>query len=305
MPVIASAQITILKTKSDTIEKKETILVYDSLSNICSRKSFDSFYNHLIGQTIMSCIGSTMGQYYILDSVLPDDKGRGLYDRLCMTNKTTGEKLLLGGLSQKLNRWYVVQGHVEKLKNIYVGKKYIYVGEKGAYLYDSERDKLSDINTGKEIEHVRVNSIWTCIDVQVKPLTKLQNKYIDNDNRSPVVLVFENPQYGRGFCYYEKENGGHVESYVGERPLICGLFIDKESMDTHKKKMITKYGQKYGNAIAQNKVQLGMNQAMCRESWGEPYEINRSTGSFGVHEQWVYSGGYLYFENGKLTSIQN
>jgi len=33
--------------------------------------------------------------------------------------------------------------------------------------------------------------------------------------------------------------------------------------------------------------------------------MNRSTYSFGVHEQWVYDGGYLYFENGTLKSIQN
>ena len=34
-------------------------------------------------------------------------------------------------------------------------------------------------------------------------------------------------------------------------------------------------------------------------------DMNRSTYSFGVHEQWVYDGGYLYFENGTLKSIQN
>ena len=40
-------------------------------------------------------------------------------------------------------------------------------------------------------------------------------------------------------------------------------------------------------------------------SWGKPRKVNRSTYTFGVHEQWVYDGGYLYFEDGKLTSIQN
>lgn len=47
---------------------------------------------------------------------------------------------------------------------------------------------------------------------------------------------------------------------------------------------------------------------MCRESWGEPDDINRTTGSWGTHEQWVYGEydcDYLYFENGVLTSIQN
>ena len=55
-------------------------------------------------------------------------------------------------------------------------------------------------------------------------------------------------------------------------------------------------------------ARLGMTQKQVIEktNWGKPESINRSTGRWGVHEQWVYGGGnYLYFENGKLTSIQN
>lgn len=44
---------------------------------------------------------------------------------------------------------------------------------------------------------------------------------------------------------------------------------------------------------------------MCIESWGEPLDINTTTGSYGTHEQWVYGTSYLYFENGILTTIQN
>lgn len=54
-------------------------------------------------------------------------------------------------------------------------------------------------------------------------------------------------------------------------------------------------------------VKLGMTAKTVREetNWGIPKAINRSVGKWGVHEQWVYDGGYLYFENGKLTSYQN
>ena len=38
---------------------------------------------------------------------------------------------------------------------------------------------------------------------------------------------------------------------------------------------------------------------------GKPYDINKSVGSWGTHEQWCYDGGiYLYFEDGLLTSWQ-
>ena len=50
-------------------------------------------------------------------------------------------------------------------------------------------------------------------------------------------------------------------------------------------------------------------------SWGDPVDINRSVGSWGVHEQWVYSFSsgstigyklkYLYFEDEILTSFQD
>lgn len=54
-------------------------------------------------------------------------------------------------------------------------------------------------------------------------------------------------------------------------------------------------------------VHIGMSkQDVLDSSWGRPQEINRSTYSFGVHEQWVYgNGNYLYFKDGTLTAIQN
>ncbi len=67
-----------------------------------------------------------------------------------------------------------------------------------------------------------------------------------------------------------------------------------------------KYGQTYGKIIFERKVRIGMTKAMCIDAWGKPQSINTSTGAWGVHEQWVYGlSSYLYFENGKLTSIQN
>lgn len=62
---------------------------------------------------------------------------------------------------------------------------------------------------------------------------------------------------------------------------------------------------RFWNLINEGKVQIGMTKLEAELSWGKPNDINKSTGSWGVHEQWVYDDSYLYFENGKLTSIQN
>lgn len=53
-------------------------------------------------------------------------------------------------------------------------------------------------------------------------------------------------------------------------------------------------------------VQLGMTaQDVLDSNWGRPEKVNRTIGSFGTHEQWVYGDSYLYFENGILKTIQN
>lgn len=54
-------------------------------------------------------------------------------------------------------------------------------------------------------------------------------------------------------------------------------------------------------------VRLGMTQTQAlNSSWGKPRDVNRTTNASGVSEQWVYgNSSYLYFTNGKLTSIQN
>lgn len=38
--------------------------------------------------------------------------------------------------------------------------------------------------------------------------------------------------------------------------------------------------------------------------WGKPQSVNSTTTSNGTREQWVYSSGYLYVENGRVVAIQ-
>lgn len=61
-------------------------------------------------------------------------------------------------------------------------------------------------------------------------------------------------------------------------------------------------------AILHNMLFLGMSRKALIESWGPPLDINRTVGSFGTHEQFVYPGKskyenvYVYLENGYITS---
>lgn len=67
-----------------------------------------------------------------------------------------------------------------------------------------------------------------------------------------------------------------------------------------------KLSKKVANAIENQQVVLGMTSDQAIASWGEPSSVNRTAGSWGMHEQWVYGDKtYLYFKNGKLTSWQD
>ena len=54
-------------------------------------------------------------------------------------------------------------------------------------------------------------------------------------------------------------------------------------------------------------VRIGMTARQVKEcGWGAPESINRTTTARRVAEQWVYgTHQYLYFDNGKLTAIQD
>jgi len=63
---------------------------------------------------------------------------------------------------------------------------------------------------------------------------------------------------------------------------------------------------------------IGMTKEQVIATLGRPYDINRTVGSWGLREQWIYKvydpkgyptcsfvpTKYLYFENGKLTGWQ-
>ena len=86
--------------------------------------------------------------------------------------------------------------------------------------------------------------------------------------------------------------------------------LDSLKTEQEKVERLTNLRRKYGKSrffrsILDEQIRIGMSKEMVADSWGEPQDINRTVGEWGVHEQWVYGSSYLYFENGKLTSFQD
>ncbi|MEL7834264.1 hypothetical protein [Fodinibius sp. Rm-B-1B1-1] len=70
-------------------------------------------------------------------------------------------------------------------------------------------------------------------------------------------------------------------------------------------RLIKKYGESTAKRLIDGEIWIGMTDEMAREALGRPNDVNRTTTSYSVREQWVYPNGkYLYFEDGVLDSWQ-
>lgn len=89
---------------------------------------------------------------------------------------------------------------------------------------------------------------------------------------------------------------------------------DKQDKDMQA--YLKEFDEQWGEFIKYHHVVLGMPDFVVERCVGKPDEINRSIGSWGTHEQWIYKDGfnegtkdgktkYLYIENEKLTAIQD
>jgi hypothetical protein len=120
-----------------------------------------------------------------------------------------------------------------------------------------------------------------------KAALKTENEVLENKK---VMREKEIADSIRSDKYYKEELQRKVQDYM-----------------IRKERLSKKYGTEIANKILNESIWLGMTDAMALESWGVPDANNRSVGSWGVHEQWVYrkKNTNLYFENGKLTSWQD
>lgn len=98
--------------------------------------------------------------------------------------------------------------------------------------------------------------------------------------------------------------------------MACLLVVALASCDAHRRENFIKENPNISgwikSAIMDGKVMRDMTSEEVIASWGYPNRVNRSVGSWGVHEQWVYGFYdiytrpiYIYFERGRVTSWQD
>ena len=101
-----------------------------------------------------------------------------------------------------------------------------------------------------------------------------------------------------------------TDALTNHRRYRGGPYYSSKFMDDLRAMYVKKYGWIWDDQtqadVRSGMFRIGMTKEMVQASIGYPNDINKTVGSWGVHEQWVYgTNTYLYFEDGVLTSYQN
>ncbi|MCK9311771.1 MAG: hypothetical protein M0P26_05800 [Bacteroidales bacterium] len=158
-------------------------------------------------------------------------------------------------------------------------------------------DKVKIIDKGSGFYKIYFNGIYGYVNIEAieneKVLFAKKQAWLQKQVEDSTRLVEEKVKLAEKNANLAKEN---------EKKIIEEKRLQKEILSN----LTKKYGKINGNNIYNNKIWLGATKAMVLESWGKPIDINKSVGTWGVHEQWVYDfGSYLYFEDGILKSWQD
>ncbi|WP_251667964.1 MULTISPECIES: hypothetical protein [unclassified Sporosarcina] len=104
------------------------------------------------------------------------------------------------------------------------------------------------------------------------------------------------------------------ESSVKEQEEVRGrdktaTYITQEELEKRREERDRAYRLEHGTDNASSSKQaptIGMTDyEVIETTWGKPTKINKTETINGIREQWIYSNGYLYFEDHYLVSISS
>lgn len=288
--------------------------IENNVGEICTPyDSIQNTYFTILNIEISEYIGASKGRFLALEDW---DKGSKYYLRFTLKNETSGEELYWICRQDVLStQEFFLVPYFEKMQKMYKGQNVVPT---------TNWEKLVNINTG-EVVNIKPEEVWQCYNVTfihskdhifVQPYfllnkddTKVKISFKDFTEKCIGILSSED-RISRSRFILEQE----YDSIIAERKRSAEeklrleeerLRLEEQARIEHNKQIMKKYGNKYGKLICEGKVCLNMTKEMCIEAWGEPCYINSTIVKRLVHEQWVYWGSYLYFDNGVLTGIQN
>ncbi len=214
---------------------------------------------------VASDYSAFVGKYYKILSIDIEHRGRGDYPAYWF--KLIGDDnypFYLKFNKHEIKNMFITLGYYEKMKQTFVGKDFYC---QGSY-YIKKADTEENI-------YVPFKTKFKCIDIAV-----------DGEHSYHIFALLENEKYGK------------VKGLISK-----GKELDDFIPISYYNECIKQYGLKFGEAVAEGRVKIGMTRNMVIDAIGYPDKTIRSKGSFGLHEHWLYENRSLYLENGKVTLI--
>lgn len=331
------------KNNQKAVDIVEKVVLYDSLTNISEIYSKHPHGNYrydlfrgMIGQKIIfnpalsihsksympqfcwknldsNQVSKLIGEELQISDVFPE----GIFDDpvFILSNNKTGERFQYEPDACGMEP-FLSLGYFDWMVNTYKGKNWWYKN-----LYPSETEPCLINSNSDEIISSDAYMLLNCTDVQLK---LPQNEGYSLSDKGGVVLLFSDSIGNQYYINMGFDNAGestysgwrgkpqigiaHIllsleqrQDEINEQNKIAQRVHAKE--EQRKTKCIKLFGKDKGMMVYLGIVEPGMTQDMCTEALGEPERINSSQSRNEIFEQWVYPNKYIYFQNGKIVSI--
>lgn len=201
----------------------------------------------------------------------------------------------LENVSQELkNRTHVIQDSIRLIESQITNEKYASISTKEfiCITKNGVQSRLRDIpsTSGNEITIIPKNKSIEVLEYMGDSYWKV--RYITFIGYLNEVFLIQTEEMKYAIKKFEENK----------------KVSDKNQKEQIKNRTLNELKARFGNenaySILNHSIWIGMTNDMATESIGSPKAINKSIGSWGIHEQWVYDKKFLYFENGILTSWQ-
>lgn len=260
-------------------KERYPIAVYTDLTNNVSYDCDEVYYPSIEGYSLYTLyIGLAGKTLKIKDFIYPKTVTSSMSGYLVLEGPPIHPNLYIECVAALSDLPCVIKGYDKKLRDIYISERYIPIHPlEVTNLIDNSKRIFSNSDTLK------------CVDVA----------YSDDKDFSELLILRDNADS----LYYAHKVS--VDLWCMSLSKLKESEAAKHSdLLYREQKMCSKYGERIGRIIARGTVKIGFTKEQCIDAWGEPNSINITTTRYSVNEQWVYDNKFLYFQNGKLSAIQ-
>lgn len=187
-------------------------------------------------------------------------------------------------------------------------------------LYDTYKDYMLEIPKYKVVDLDDVSSYQggyttykhhfedTNPDIVINDYEYISLHYLDFENKDAVTDMYTFYIFGTN----KKGDLIIVNDFMQPKRLLRmvkkGQIRDIDRYDENDTKdyyIIEGYSKKDDKTVVKIAPEIGMTETeVLNSTWGSPKKVNTTTTKYSIHKQWVYDRGYIYFDNGVVSSIQ-